>query len=109
MDEYTVEVFSVPSNTSRLTISPTRVTLKVSEKYYARYSLEVWESIVYRLTNIIHTGTHRGNVLFNAFGFVVNILNENRKSRVCISYNEQQDTIDWKLYLWIKVKFYQQN
>lgn len=96
MDEYTVEVLQVSSNTSRLTISPVRVTLKISDKYYSRYSLEVWESIAYRLTTVIHTTTHRGNILFNPFGFVVNIFNENRKSKVCISYNEQQDSLDWK-------------
>jgi len=96
MDDYKIEVYAVQSNSTKLTISPNRITLKVAEKDYSKYALEKWESLVYKLKDIPVSTTHRGQVRFAPFGFMCEITTERKNSKFSISYLEQLDSFIWK-------------
>ena len=81
-----VEIIHTDSNNVKITITPSRTTLKIAKKHFGKYSQDQWESILKMFSEIPVDYSHRGMLVFVPHGFTSTLRTENDKHKVSISF-----------------------
>lgn len=80
-------------NTTQLTITPNRVTVKLGNKFYDKYSREDWAKIAHKLAEVPVNQSYRGMIFYTPYGFYFQALTWNKKRHFGISYYDVLDEV----------------
>ncbi len=84
-----LEIINTTQNNTKVTITPSRVTLKIAEKHLDRFSKDVWDLILEKFSNIQVLHSRRGMLNFLPTGFHVVLKTENDKHKIVATFFEE--------------------